>query len=200
MHQFRNSRANRPEHDIGGDKFGTAIGRFNFKPLLGDREIQQIEQQIAAEQNRSGKTPEATEAATDRVVKLETEYSDLRRARDDARERAQTYADQAFRAKQDADQKRAEQGGRLSIVDPAFRPVQPSGPGKTIFLMAGMILFLSLGLSLAVGLAVIDDRLYRRVDIDSLGIAVLAVIPPHDERKHKWAVRAGRTKPRGEDA
>ncbi len=163
------------------------------------REIQQIEQQIAAEQNRSGKTPEATEVATDRVVKLETEYADLRRARDDARERAQTFADQAFRAKQDADQKRAEQGGRLSIVDPAFRPVQPSGPGKTIFLMAGMILFLSLGLSLAVGLAVIDDRLYRRVDIDSLGITVLAVIPPHDERKHKRARRSA-TKPRGEDA
>jgi hypothetical protein len=41
-----------------------------------------------------------------------------------------------------------------------------------------MILFLTLGLSLAVGLAVIDDRLYRRADLDRLGVTVLAVIPP----------------------
>jgi len=55
-------------------------------------------------------------------------------------------------------------GRRLAIVDPAFKPARPSGPGKTIFLLAGMVLFVTLGLSLAVGLAVIDDRLYRRAD------------------------------------
>jgi hypothetical protein len=43
--------------------------------------------------------------------------------------------------------------------------------------MAGMILFVTLGLTFAVGLALIDDRLYRRADIDQLGIAVLGVIP-----------------------
>jgi hypothetical protein len=78
----------------------------------------------------------------------------------------------------DANQKLAEQGGRLAVVDPAFKPARPTGPGKTIFLLAGMVLFLTLGLSLAVGLAVIDDRLYRRADLDQLGVAVLAVIPP----------------------
>jgi hypothetical protein len=90
----------------------------------------------------------------------------------------QSLADSVFRATIDANQKLAEQGGRLSVVDPAFKPVRPSGPGKTIFLMAGMILFVTLGLSLAVSLAVIDDRLYRRVDLEQLGVAVLAVIPP----------------------
>src|SRR5262249_14114301 len=78
-----------------------------------------------------------------------------------------------------------EQGGRLSVVDPAFKPIQPSGPGKTIFMMAGMLLFVTLGLSLAVALALIDDRLYRRVDLDQLGIPVLAVIPPATARKAK---------------
>jgi len=71
----------------------------------------------------------------------------------------------------------------LSIVDPAFKPVQPTGPGKTIFLMAGMVLFVALGLSFAVGLAMIDDRLYRRIDLDQLGVAVLAVIPAATARK-----------------
>jgi uncharacterized protein involved in exopolysaccharide biosynthesis len=162
------------------------------------KELQQLEAQIAAEQNKTGKTPEATEAATNWVVKLETEHADLRRGVNESRERVQSLADSAFRATMDANQKLAEQGGRLSVVDPAFRPVQPTGPGKTIFLMAGMILFLSLGLSLAVGLAVIDDRLYRRVDLDALGIAVLAVIPPPVEPKHQRRKRS--TKPQGEDA
>jgi uncharacterized protein involved in exopolysaccharide biosynthesis len=162
------------------------------------KELQQLEAQIAAEQNKSGKTPEATETATNWVVKLETEHADLRRGVNESRERVQSLADSAFRATMDANQKRAEQGGRLSVVDPAFRPVQPTGPGKTIFLMAGMILFLSLGLSLAVGLAVIDDRLYRRVDLDALGIAVLAVIPAATVAKHQRRKRP--TKPRGEDA
>lgn len=141
------------------------------------KELQQIESQIAAEQNKTGKTPEAADAATNWVVQLETQHADLRRAVNEQRETVQSLADSAFRAKIDADRKLAEQGGRLSVIDPAFRPVQPSGPGKTIFLMAGMILFLSLGLSLAVGLAVIDDRLYRRHDLDGLGLPVLAVIP-----------------------
>jgi uncharacterized protein involved in exopolysaccharide biosynthesis len=161
------------------------------------KELQQLEAQIAAEQNKTGKTPEATEAATNWVVKLETEHADLRRAVNESREKVQSLADSAFRATMDANQKLAEQGGRLSVVDPAFRPVQPTGPGKTIFLMAGMILFLSLGLSFAIGLAVIDDRLYRRVDLDALGIAVLAVIPPPVESRHKRRKRS--TKPRGED-
>jgi capsular polysaccharide biosynthesis protein len=54
-------------------------------------------------------------------------------------------------------------------------------------MMAGMFLFLSLGLALAVGLAVIDDRLYRRADLDQLDIAVLGVIPPAVARKRKAA-------------
>ena len=73
--------------------------------------------------------------------------------------------------------KLAEQGGRLSVVDPAFKPMRPSGPGKTIFLLAGMVLFLGLGGALAIGLAIIDDRLYRREDLDVVGVPVLAVIP-----------------------
>ena len=86
----------------------------------------------------------------------------------------QSLADSVFRAQIDANQKLAEQGGRLSVVDPAFKPVRPSGPGKTIFLMAGMVLFLDARARRSrSALAVIDDRLYRRADLDQLGIAVL---------------------------
>jgi len=161
-----------------------------------EKERAQLEKEIRDEESRSGRTTEAQaqtqDNTTKRVVQLETENSELRRAVNEQRERVQSLADSVFRATIDANQKLAEQGGRLSVVDPAFKPVRPSGPGKTIFLMAGMILFVTLGLSLAVALAVIDDRLYRRVDLEQLGVAVLAVIPPAVLLKGKREPKAKR--------
>lgn len=168
------------------------------------KELAQIEGQISDEQrssNKSTKDPGAgsgsgsaavpIESGTNWVVELETKYAELRRAHNEQRERVSSLADSVFRAQIDASQKSAETGGRLSIVDPAFKPVRPSGPGKTVFLLAGMVLFLTLGGTLAIGLAILDDRLYRRDDIDQLDIAVLAVIPPiphvHGQPKKKHA-------------
>ena len=148
------------------------------------RELAEVERQIAALQKAKGSTAVA-DASTNWIVKLETEHADLRRTVNELRDRVDSLADSVFRAQIDASQKAAEAGGRLATIDPAFRPVKPSGPGKTIFLMAGMALFLTLGFALAVGLAVIDDRLYRRADLDQLGITVLAVIPQATVRKQR---------------
>jgi uncharacterized protein involved in exopolysaccharide biosynthesis len=154
-----------------------------------EKELQQLQSEIAQEKSRSTNTTEA-DNTTKRVVQLEIDNTNLRRAVSEQRERVQVLTDGLFRATMDAKQKAAEQGGRLSVVDPAFKPIQPSGPGKTIFMMAGMLLFITLGLSLAVALAVIDDRLYRRVDLDQLGIPVLAVIPPATVHKGKAKAKA----------
>ncbi len=156
------------------------------------KELSQIESQIADDQRASSaKGSAAAPAATDStnwIVDLETQHAELRRQLAEQRERVGALADGVFRAQLDASQKVAEQGGRLSVVDPAFKPMRPSGPGKTIFLLAGMVLFLGLGSALAIGLAIIDDRLYRREDLDVVGLPVLAVIPPmhvvHKRRKH----------------
>ena len=143
-----------------------------------EKELRQLEETIAAEQKKAGAGSNAVaDKTTNWVVQLETEHADLRRRVNEQRERVESLADSVFRAQIDASQKLAERGGRLSVVDPAFKPVKPTGPGKTIFLLAGMVLFLSLGTALAIGMAVIDDRLYRRHDIDQLGFRVLAVIP-----------------------
>jgi uncharacterized protein involved in exopolysaccharide biosynthesis len=154
-----------------------------------EKELAQLQTEIGEEKTRNGKASEA-DNTTKRVVQLEIDNTNLRRAVSEQRERVQLLADGVFRATMDANQKLAEQGGRLSVVDPAFKPIQPSGPGKTIFMMAGMMLFVTLGLSLAVALALIDDRLYRRFDLDQLGIPVLAVIPPATARKVKAKSKA----------
>jgi uncharacterized protein involved in exopolysaccharide biosynthesis len=164
----------------------TAPDRANL-----EKERQRLLAEINDERSRTGKPPEAQNSTEQRVVQLETENNELQRSVREHRERLQSLTDGWFRARQDANQKLAEQGGRLSVVDPAFKPVRPNGPGKMIFLMAGMILFLSLGLGLAVAMAVLDDRLYRRADLDYLGVSVLAVIPPPAR-----IVRKRKTKPK----
>ncbi len=144
-----------------------------------EKELAALDGQIDSAQSSTNKK-DSTQAdkTTNWVVKLETEHAILRREVNEQRERVGSLAASVFRAQIDASQKLAEQGGRLSVVDPAFKPVKPTGPGKTIFLIAGMMLFLTLGLGLSLGLAMIDDRIYHRIDLDNLGIGVLAVIPP----------------------
>lgn len=142
------------------------------------RQLQQLQAQITAEQQRSGKPTTAVDTTTNWVVQLETDHANLRREVNEQRERVESLATSVFRAQIDASQRLAEQGGRLAVVDPAFKPVRPSGPRKSIFLIAGTVIFLSLGVGVALGLAAIDDRVYRPADLDQLGITVLGVIPP----------------------
>jgi uncharacterized protein involved in exopolysaccharide biosynthesis len=143
------------------------------------RQLDDIDKQITKLRNAKPGSPEPAQDDTSNwIVKLETDHAELRRAVAEQNERVSSLAQGVFRAELDARQKLAEAGGRLSLIDPAFRPVKPAGPGKKIFLMAGMVLFLGMGLAIAVLLAVIDDRLYRRSDLDQLGVTVLGVIPP----------------------
>ena len=144
------------------------------------KQLADLEAQIAKLRDaKPGSAPAPGETDTSSwIVKLETDHAELRRAVAEQNERVSSLAQGVFRSELDARQKLAEAGGRLSLIDPAFKPVKPAGPGKKIFLMAGMVLFLGMGLAIAVILAVIDDRLYRRSDLDQLGITVLGVIPP----------------------
>jgi uncharacterized protein involved in exopolysaccharide biosynthesis len=137
------------------------------------RDLARVESDIAALRNSKGKPAVDTQY----IVDLENKHVELRRLVTEQREKVGALADSAFRAQIDADLKVAEQGGRLKVIGAAFKPTRPTGPGRSIFLMAGMVLFVGLGLAFAVGLAVIDDRLYQRHDLDPLQLPVLAVIP-----------------------
>lgn len=147
-----------------------------------EKELASVERQLAAERARQrGATPaEDVKPSTSAswVVQLEDEYQNLRLDVDEQRERVQNLADSAFRSKLEAEQRAAEAGASLAVVDPAFKPLKPIGKGKKIVVLGGLVLFTMLGCGLALGLAFIDDRIYRRGDLDGLGLApTLAVIP-----------------------
>jgi polysaccharide biosynthesis transport protein len=166
------------------------------------RELKALEEQIASaqsiERGRPVSAQEAASASESWVVELETQYADLRRGVGEQQGQLASLTDSAFRAKAQADQLLAEQGGRLTVVDPAFRPTKPHGAGKSVFILAGLVVFGAIGGAIALGLALIDDRLYRRDDLDELGLTVLAVIPEAKSVKkkpHKPRRRAGEPSP-----
>jgi uncharacterized protein involved in exopolysaccharide biosynthesis len=154
-----------------------------------ERELREVEQQISSERSRASNsaTPTPTKTKNDiaeQVVQLETEWARLRREVAEQAERVQTLNDSVFRAQLDAQTKIAEAGASLQVVDPAFLPKKPQGKGKKMLVMAGLVVFTGLGFALAIGLAIVDDRIYRRVDVESLGVApVLAVIPREKRRR-----------------
>jgi uncharacterized protein involved in exopolysaccharide biosynthesis len=112
------------------------------------------------------------------VVALEDEYQRLKLAVDEQRLRVTNLADSAFKSKLEAEQRAADSQASLAVVDPAYKPLKPIGKPKKMLVMAGVVLFTLMGCGLALGLAVIDDRIYRRHDLDAMGLApTLAVIP-----------------------
>ncbi|MGE0871053.1 MAG: GumC family protein [Kofleriaceae bacterium] len=137
------------------------------------RELNQIESQIA--DSKRGSSQPGVENA---IVKLETEHVELRRRVQEQRESLAKLSDAAYLSQLTAAQETAEEGQQISVVDPAFKPTKPTGPGKTVFMIAGFGLFVLMGTGLALLFAVIDDRLYRRTDLEALGVAVLSVVPP----------------------
>jgi uncharacterized protein involved in exopolysaccharide biosynthesis len=177
--RVRQAEAAVPPEVVVIQPVATTAGRDRLRA-----EIAQLEAEIVELQKTTAPKQAEQDKKAEQLVKLEGEAQDLRRLVNEQREQANYWANAVSRARTEAQTKAAEQG-RLQVVDEAFRPMKPTGPGRMIFLMAGMVLFLSLGFALAVGLAVIDDRLYRRADLDQLGVMVLGVIPPASARRRK---------------
>jgi uncharacterized protein involved in exopolysaccharide biosynthesis len=158
-----------------------------------ERELAEVERALNAERAREraatgAPAPAVSEAdtATNWVVQLETEHGSLRQSLEEQRDRVESLADSVFRAQMQANQQVAEGGSNLTVVDPAFEPKQPQGKGKRVLVLAGLVLFTGLGMMLALGLGIIDDRLYRRIDVEQLELApVLAVIPKAKARPRR---------------
>jgi hypothetical protein len=161
-----------------------------------EKMLTDVERQIAAERARqrgAAPPPDAEKPAKSGnwVVELEDEYQRLRLSVDEQRLRVTNLADSAFRSKLEAEQRAADSGASLAVVDPAFRPLKPIGKPKRMLVMAGLALVTMMGCGLALGLALIDDRIYKRHDLDAMGLApTLAVIPRAKVRAGGRARRA----------
>jgi capsular polysaccharide biosynthesis protein len=74
----------------------------------------------------------------------------------------------------------------MVIVDPAYKPTHPSKPSRSLIAGGGLAGAILLAICVALALALLDDRLYDRVDVESLGaVPLLAVVPRKPKPKKK---------------
>jgi len=147
------------------------------------KELSRIESEISRlSASNSDAKPEKNDIANE-LVNLETEYARLQRQVDVASQRLSSLESRVFTAEIAASSAFAE-AAKLVVIDEAYLPTRPAGKGRKVLAMAGTVVFMCLGCGLAIGLALLDDRVYRRGDIDDLGIApVLVVIPKSKKQK-----------------
>tara|TARA_R110002096_G_scaffold436100_1_gene667678 strand:- start:43535 stop:44965 length:1431 start_codon:yes stop_codon:yes gene_type:complete len=155
------------------------------------KELSRIESEISrlSESSESDK-PDPNSMANE-LVGLETKYARLQRQVDVSSQRLSSLESRVFTAEITASSEFAE-AAKLVVIDEAYLPARPAGKGRKMLAMAGTVVFICLGCGLALGLALLDDRVYRRADIDDLGIApVLVVIPKSKKSKKKKRLRRG---------
>jgi hypothetical protein len=141
------------------------------------KELTQVEEQIRRLERRQDAQP-AVDAASSWVVELETEWARLSREVEETREQHEALEGKVFAAEIAGASGLAGEGARLVILDPATRPIRPSGLGLRILGLAGLFAFGGLGVALALGLGVADDRIGSESDLMRFGIGrALAVIP-----------------------
>ncbi len=94
-----------------------------------------------------------------------------------------------------------QQGERFRIIDPPSLPVKPEFPNRLKFCGIGLGIGLALGVVVAGGLEMMDDRIYDEKELKKLlPVAVISEIPaiaaPADERRERrtlwigWATAA----------
>jgi uncharacterized protein involved in exopolysaccharide biosynthesis len=152
------------------------IDRATLESQLG-----KVNEEIAAykkKKQHQSAVPDEKPASVSWIIALETEWSQLSRDVQEARTRVGQLNEKQFKASMFESASAAGRNAHLEIVDPAYHPTHPSKPSRSLMLLVGMLLSIALGLATALTFALLDDRLYDRVDIEKLGAApLLAVVP-----------------------
>jgi uncharacterized protein involved in exopolysaccharide biosynthesis len=170
----------------GGEEDAVPAGPVDRAAL--QRDLEKVERELSAYRARKGEaTPAPSKSSVaDDVVSLETEFQAVGRAVEEGRERVQTLEGRVFTADIQASSEFAS-AAQLTVIDEAYLPPKPAGKPRKLLAIAGTAAFAGLGLVLALGLALIDDRVYRRSDLDRLGFAPVLIVVPSERKGRRRA-------------
>jgi hypothetical protein len=153
--------------------------------------LAQVQQEIRDYQKKHAAPSTGAEAEGDAssaaqgIVAVEAEWARLNREVADARERFQQLDTKQFVASMAASSLTSGQGGKIIVIDPAYKPARPMGTSSKKLVLLGILGSLGAGVALALLCAVIDDRVYDRADIDKLGVGPVLIEVP------AWRVARG---------
>jgi len=124
-------------------------------------------------------------------VALETDWVRLNREVVDARDRFQSLQDKEFKASMVESAAATGRTAQMVVVDPAFVPKHAAPPGRTTLMAAGLAATMVLSALFALGLAILDDRIYDRDDVEQLGMLPLLGVVPRPGSKEDKKVNLG---------
>ncbi len=156
-----------------------------------ENQLKRINEEISDYKRRRAASTETTPATVvaSSVVALETDWTRLNREVVDVRERFQSLQDKEFKASMVESAAATGRTAQMVVIDPAFVPTHAAPPGRTMLTAAGLAVSLVLSLLLAIGLALVDDRLYDRDDVERLALLPLLTVVPNV--KHEKKVKLG---------
>ena len=182
-----NARLKRIEAGLPATADAAAVPALPVDRAALQRELDSVRREIAQYRARKPEEPEPSKSSVaDDVVSRETEWATANRAVEEARERVTSLESRVFQADITASSEFAD-AAQLSVIDEAYVPAKPAGKPRKLMAIAGTAAFAGLGLALALGLALIDDRIYRRTDLDRLGFAPVLIVVPHDRKGRQRA-------------
>jgi len=159
------------------------------------KQLAELDRAISARRRRGTSTtpvatPKATTVGLD-LVETETLWNKLMRDVAQSRERTELLESRVFTANITASSEFAD-ASQLTVIDDAFLPPKPAGRSRKLVALAGTFLFGLLGVGVSLGLALIDDRIFRRGELESAsGVAMLTYVPgPERSWRQRLKARA----------
>lgn len=153
-----------------------------------ENQLKRINDEISDYKRHKAANSAAPAAATSigsSVVALETDWVRLNREVVDARDRFQSLQDKEFKASMVESAAATGRTAQMVVVDPAFVPTHAAPPGRTMIMAAGLAATMVLSALFALGLALVDDRIYDRDDIERLGLLPLIGVVPRAGKEDK---------------
>ena len=160
-----------------------------------ENELKRINDEIVEYKRHKAGAAAPTNTMASSVVALETDWVRLNREVADARDRFQSLQDKEFKASMVESAEATGRTAQMVVIDPAFVPTHAAPPGRTMLMAAGLAATTVLAALFALGLAIVDDRIYDRVDIERARHAAAprrGAAPAQEGQGEPWLINAAR--------
>jgi polysaccharide biosynthesis transport protein len=143
-----------------------------------ENQLKRIQDEIAEYKRRkaenAAQSTTMTTAVASSVMAQEAEWTRLNRELTDVHDRLALLRDQEAKAPR---VEAAPRTAQMAVIEPAYLPSHEEAPDHNQVLAAGLAGTVVLSLLLMIGLALIDDHIYDRVDVERVGAPLVGVVP-----------------------
>ncbi len=150
-----------------------------------EAQLKKVQEEITAYRNKkkAQEGPAEVSSGAQWIVALETEWTRLNREVSEARERNVQLQDKQFKATMAESAAASGRNAQMVIIDPAYKPTHPAKLGRSVIVGVGMAASFAIMLFMLIGMALLDDRIYDRVDIERLELLPLIGAVPRSKGK-----------------